>query len=63
MVRDLPPPDVFTTFKDLLTHHKPLVAQYLAEHYTDFFHEYEKVGVARPVFLVFSCEARPPGSP
>lgn len=28
-----PPADVFATFKDLLTRHKPLVAQFLAENY------------------------------
>ena len=27
--------DVFTTFKDLLTRHKPLVAHFLAENYTE----------------------------
>eukprot|EP00887_Chlorella_sp_A99_P007196 scaffold2.g7196.t1 len=35
--------DVFTSFKDLLTRNKPLVAQYLAEHYADFFRAYEKL--------------------
>lgn len=35
--------DVFTTFKDLLTRHKPMVAAYLTEHYTEFFREYEKL--------------------
>lgn len=34
----LPPPrltDVFATFKDLLTRHKPLVAHFLADNYTE----------------------------
>ncbi|PNW70198.1 hypothetical protein CHLRE_17g709950v5 [Chlamydomonas reinhardtii] len=32
--------DAFSTFKDLLTRHKAVVAQYLQEHYTEFFGAY-----------------------
>ncbi len=32
--------DAFLTFKDLLTRHKPMVAQFLSEHYDDFFLQY-----------------------
>ena len=30
-----PPADVFATFKDLLTRHKPLIAQFLADNYAE----------------------------
>lgn len=32
--------DAFSTFKDLLTRHKPVVAAYLQEHYQEFFAAY-----------------------
>ena len=32
--------DAFTTFRDILTKHKPLVSQYLATNYNKFFFEY-----------------------
>ena len=32
--------DAFLTFKDLLTRHKSMVAQFLSEHYDDFFLQY-----------------------
>lgn len=35
--------NAFSNFKDLLTRHKPLVAQYLQEHYTDFFAAFMKL--------------------
>lgn len=35
--------DAFSSFKDLLTRHKPLVAQYLSDHYQEFFEAYMKL--------------------
>ncbi|GLC35809.1 hypothetical protein PLESTB_000496500 [Pleodorina starrii] len=35
--------DAFSTFKDLLTRHKQVVAQYLQEHYAEFFNAYIKL--------------------
>ncbi|XP_058846374.1 calcium-binding protein 39-like isoform X1 [Acipenser ruthenus] len=35
--------DAFATFKDLLTRHKPLSAEFLEQHYDRFFSEYEKL--------------------
>ncbi|KAK9814446.1 hypothetical protein WJX72_006019 [[Myrmecia] bisecta] len=35
--------DAFSTFKDLLTRHKPLVANYLNTHYDSFFSSYTKL--------------------
>ncbi|PRW33057.1 Degreening-related dee76 [Chlorella sorokiniana] len=35
--------DVFSTFKDLLTRHKPLVAHFLADNYTEFFKLYTEL--------------------
>eukprot|EP00884_Botryococcus_braunii_P018868 jgi/Botrbrau1/5665/Bobra.0071s0010.2 len=35
--------DAFATFKDLLTRHKTLVAEYLGETYADFFESYNKL--------------------
>lgn len=35
--------DVFTTFKDLLTRHKILIAHFLAENYTEFFKLYTEL--------------------
>ncbi|EFJ42967.1 hypothetical protein VOLCADRAFT_83428 [Volvox carteri f. nagariensis] len=35
--------DAFSTFKDLLTRHKQVVAQYLQEHYQEFFNAYIKL--------------------
>lgn len=35
--------DAFSTFKDLLTRHKAMVAVYLSEHYRSFFLDYSKL--------------------
>lgn len=35
--------DAFSTFKDLLTRHKAIVAVYLQEHYVEFFQHYQKL--------------------
>ncbi|KAL6758107.1 Mo25-like protein [Haematococcus lacustris] len=35
--------DAFATFKDLLTRHKPFVAQFLQDHYNEFFPAYNKL--------------------
>lgn len=35
--------DAFSTFKDLLTRHKPTVELYLREHFTEFFDRYSKL--------------------
>lgn len=35
--------DAFSTFKDLLTKHASVVAEYLSAHYTEFFEQYERL--------------------
>jgi hypothetical protein len=60
-----PPADVFTTFKDLLTRHKPVVAQFLVDNYTEVgrVKRGQQGAVAAAVFLAQLTAAGGSGPP